>query len=1062
MSFSGDASQVPVSHILQALFMNGQEGILTISDGSRRRNLRLLKVGLRPLAASPTEPDLLRYALVKEKLLTDAEFNNALSTWDPRSRYPGDFLVRRRLISREQVETQVRRQLEEVIFDVFCSPNLRYEFVSGDDWQDHELFHPDGLGQSLIYSVNGILMESVRREDDWRRIHEVIASEHEVYAPVGRSLPTRRPESVNIADSIYESVAKLVTGDRTVAQIVAESPHSPYEVHHLLFQLKSAGLIRALELAEKERLADKLRRMLKTTETIGLYQSILADDPDHLDARLQLIALLERVKQDPALLVENYAVAAEIFEGKDTDRAAELYAKILALHPDRLDIYERLIRLYYAATRPEAALAAVRTLAKAVKADGRQAEGAEVLIRVHHAHPHETLVIQEIADLLVSCGERQLALEYLRTLARLYERLGDTVKHRKTCRLIVNLSPSDAPGLRSALGSPMARPTLGAAVRTVLLTLAIVGVLATGIFFGLAEFSSRKLFAEIERSVDRYISRSEYDDARVAIKEFERAYPYSTKRRDATRLLDDVDSAEHAQGERQRAELEKTRMRVISALGKARNLMQKGDWIQASSLLEAVRKEIGPGPLAPPLARAMERLEAVRKEIARDFDAANEVLAQAEELEKQGEIARAHAITLELLQRYPHTPAARDVTVPVLVRSRPESARIFVDDRLIGERTPLVAKLSPFSPVVFRIAHPAYREHRVRIDPRASPEFLVYLEKQAVWQHKTGGPVDAKPLPVGDEIYVPTRNGSVVALIDGREKWAFSVPDKADITGGLCLWNNLLYGGCFDGKVYVINATTGQQHGEAIRATRKDLWIKEAPSEATAKGVFAVNCADRTLAGIDLSTMSRTWSQTPPTGLVGSPRMIEDRVLVFTPSGQVLRFDGNTGDPLPPISLDGSASFHGEIAGDFIFVALDQRVLQVTAISDGRAVWRKILDSRITAPPTVSLDSSRIIVPLENHLLACFDSQTGDEQWRKPIEAPIETQGVIFRGRLFIGTTTGRITCRDVARGELLWSYETDGASESPPKGIYARGVIHKGMFIQGADDGAIYALLLD
>jgi len=1058
VSFSGDASQVPVSNILQVLFMNGQEGILSVSDGSRRRHLRLLKVGIRPLASSPTDPDLLRYALVKEKLLTEAEFHNALSTWDPRTKYPGDFLVRRRLITREQVENEVRRQLEEIIFDVFCTPNLRYEFFAGEDWQDHELFHPDGMGQSLIYSVNGVLMEAVRREDDWLRIHEVIPSEFEVYTPVGRGLPTKRPDNVHIADAIYESVAKHVTGDRTVAQIVSETPHSPYEVHHVLFQLKKAGLIRALELNEKEPLADKLRRMLKTAETIGLYRSILAEAPDRLDIRLQLIDLLERMKQDPELLVENYAIAATSYETKDSERAAALYEKILALHPERLDIHERLILLHYSASRSAAALSAVRTFAKAVKAANRQAEGAEILIRVHHAYPQETIVIQEIADLLVSCGEKMLAIEYLRTLASIYDRLGETVKHRKTCRLIVNLA-GDHGG--RGLVSSFSRPTFGAVARTVALTLIVVGLLAIGTFLGLAELSSRQLYAEIEQSVERYVSQSAYEEARKALVEFERAYPYSTRRSVAGDLLERIARIEEEKIERERQDLDRMRMRILSAVGKARNLMQKGEWMQAAALVEDTGPDLLVAPATPDIARAVAQLEAVRREIAERFAAAEAIGQRAEEAEKAGDIATAHAAIAELVEKFPDSPSGRAALVPLRVVTRPESAKVYVDDKLIGERTPLVAKLPPFRPVVVRVAHPAYREVRVRVDPLTAPEIRAYLEKKALWQRQTSGPVDARPIAVGDDICVPTRNGSVLSIADGRLTWSFSVPDKADITGGLCLWNNLLYGGCFDGKVYVINATTGQAHGEPIRASRNFLWIKEAPSEATAKGVFAVNCADSMITGIDLSSMDRAWSHSPSGGIIGSPRMIGEVVHVFTRSSGVLRFDGNTGEPLPPIALDGQASFPGEILDGRVYAILDHVVLQAVDAAQGKPAWRKLLESRATAPPTVSLEANRVIVPIENHLL-CFDAQTGGELWRVRTDAHIESPGVIFSGRYFVGTTSGVVQCREVAQGALLWSYATKGAAESPPKGIYSAGLIHKGTFIQGADDGVIYAFLLD
>jgi hypothetical protein len=42
MAFQGDVAQIPLTNILQALILTGQEGMLTLQSGTFRRRIRLL------------------------------------------------------------------------------------------------------------------------------------------------------------------------------------------------------------------------------------------------------------------------------------------------------------------------------------------------------------------------------------------------------------------------------------------------------------------------------------------------------------------------------------------------------------------------------------------------------------------------------------------------------------------------------------------------------------------------------------------------------------------------------------------------------------------------------------------------------------------------------------------------------------------------------------------------------------------------------------------------------------------------------------------------------------
>ena len=170
MTFKGNVAQVPISNIVQALLLNGQEGVLTLDSGTTRRKFRILRSGIRPLLTVPEDSCLLRNAVTKAHILTGQQFDTVMSTWDPSTLFPGGFLLQRRALTADQVEHCIRKQFRESIHEILAAPDLQYEFSASDRFVDHEIFDPDGVGSTLIYNINVLLMESVHRKDEWRRI----------------------------------------------------------------------------------------------------------------------------------------------------------------------------------------------------------------------------------------------------------------------------------------------------------------------------------------------------------------------------------------------------------------------------------------------------------------------------------------------------------------------------------------------------------------------------------------------------------------------------------------------------------------------------------------------------------------------------------------------------------------------------------------------------------------------------------------------------------------------------------------------------------------------------
>jgi len=1079
VTFRGDVDQIPIANIVQALFLNGQEGVLTVDSGTIRRKFRILKLGIRPLMNGSNDLSLLERALIKERLLNETQFQNAISTWDSSTLFPGDFLLRRRVISSDDVEHGIRKQLEESIYEVLTARDLRYEFSAGDVCLDHEIFDPEGLGTTLIYSVNGVLMEAVRREDEWRRIEEEVPTGYEIYVPVKKGLPSAAPADIDLAESHYKQLAPLLTGDRSVERIVADSVLSRYEVYNGLYQLKSRGYIRRLRLSEKEGLADKLRRLVRNKEAIDVYRSILDESPDNLRTRIQLIFLLEKGAHHPSLLIEHYLALFEHFESEDSAKAESYIEKILSLDPDNLTAFEKLFTLHAMSNNRSGALTAVRALLKSVKKTERYQDGAELLMRIVNYYPDELSLYHELADLLIASNQNDMAVGCLKTAADLYERAGDRARLLKTYELIVRIDPSESGKLKKLAGETKRELlTTSDIVRLSLITVALAVVGTIGAFFLLIEVDSRSVYADTERMVHVQLKYDEFGRARATLMDFLNSFWFSTKKKPARALFAQIEHLEKSRVVEQK-KLESEQSRILSsALAKALQHMSDGEYGKARQILQQAIDGVSDHDLEAKQAAQLRRVESALKEVDTYLTDAKKLLAESRAAIANRDIATAHRAALELIEDYPHSPLAQSAKIPVLIDSVPPDATVEIRGKKYANTTPLVLSAPPVPRMKVTLSKVGYRSDTFSFNPRTTYHLIRELEKLPLWIFDSHGPIDGFPIAHDNIVFFGNRDGRIFCLNEeGKKKWR-EVSVHMDISGGLGFWNNILYVGNFEGNVFLINASTGTLRGTGIKATPASLPIKEAPSRATRRGVAAFNCGNKLVAGIDLMAGGKTkWVFNPKAQLLGPPQLDNDRLYCFTVNGTLFELDPDTalrsGKPLNRHSMDGLLAQHGVVRNGRAYVGIASGEARCLDLKTGENAWTRTLPSAPTAPPTIS-DSGVIVLPLASGDIVCLDATSGEIKWRRDADeelnrsreeeervsiGTIETAGTVLSSRYYVGSRGGYILCWNLDSGDLEWSFRTQGADETPPKGILCPGRTHGGYLYQGSDDGNVYCL---
>ena len=423
MSLKGDAEHISLLSIFQTLSLSRQRGILAIHSGGQKRKILFTPQGLRLIANYRGDEEPLMGILHKLKVLTESQFQNAVSTKNDDTLPVGEFLIQRRIIDDAMVEGPIAQHILEHIFETFGWKDAKYEFLPADDAQGLDLFSPSGLGVSLTFQVDAIMMEVSYREDEWIRIRERFPTGREIIAPVDPStfLEPREYDG-EVGSDIIMSVKELVNGELSVNAISEATVLSNFEAGQALMNLSIAGEIRPLDVDELKELAESFRRQFRIPELIDTLDFVLTLAPEDLQTRLQLVNVLEKQGQGGKGLEGHYRVLANHYsERGETNEAETYFCKTLEQNPYCLDSLVRLFEIHVTRAEDRVALTVAKRIIDSVKLNKRYADGTEALNRVLELYPDEFPLYHVLSEFYLLNGQRADATAALKKVASYYE-----------------------------------------------------------------------------------------------------------------------------------------------------------------------------------------------------------------------------------------------------------------------------------------------------------------------------------------------------------------------------------------------------------------------------------------------------------------------------------------------------------------------------------------------------------------------------------------------------------------------------------------------------------------
>jgi len=156
---------MPFADLLQWMSQSQKTGTLSI-DGPRFDKKIYFRDGLVVAAASENPREFLSYYLVGWDFVAEEELQELLEMQDRHGTLLGELLVIIGRLGREEMERVLLVKTEEAIFEIFLWDEGEFRFL--ENILPVRKFHPLGLPVDLL------VLEGVRRSDEWTQISEVI------------------------------------------------------------------------------------------------------------------------------------------------------------------------------------------------------------------------------------------------------------------------------------------------------------------------------------------------------------------------------------------------------------------------------------------------------------------------------------------------------------------------------------------------------------------------------------------------------------------------------------------------------------------------------------------------------------------------------------------------------------------------------------------------------------------------------------------------------------------------------------------------------------------------
>lgn len=786
MPLRGELKSVDLAHIFQMLLLNQKAGTLEIAHDSVKCQLYFTADGLlvpfeRAVLEGRAVGMLLRHGRLQQSAVERARCNMGVVK---KSLF--ETLREMKVLTAEQATAALKEPLEEDVYELFFLREAHFEFRDGEA--------PAGSGEidpELALAPNGLIMEAARRVDEWEYIKTLIASGDDIVEARGsvEALDARE------RDAEARAIHAALDGFHTVDAVIESTGIARFAV------FRKVALFLDKKLAEKVPAADLVQRARtclhdgRVRAAIPLFERAAALGAAEVGVLAGAGQAYETLGE-AARAADRYLEAGRLSESNgDIGAALRLYLRIRELLPTHVEARERLfaLREMVQAQLPRGtydAFAEGCELAEILRELGRREELALVLAGLLDVADDDAVAIEQVSGLAARIGQVASAIDAQQRAAGLRAQARDFEGAVRCLKKAQRLDPS-----RADFADRIRQLTEEIRLRGVRRRSSIRAVAAAGaalvLFLGYGRYSSAAMEDYAAQSLEDFLFTRDFDAGRAHYRSIVRHFPLTIPFLLSIEKLRELDVAEENSEavERYRREVETEQSagdlkQAKTFLEAALNARHGGNYAEAARLL---RKAAGLSGKDDPLA-----IQAAVADVEEYLGAARRLKSEAVFFRNAGRLEQSHARLVELLERFPHSPDAHDVLLPVNVTSDPPRARILVDgepvrigddQNFLEAETPFVLDLPADRAIVIAVAAPGRAALEREVHAKSGSAVHIEIPRQpdlaAILTAELAQPLAADR----DTVLAVLHGGRLTALEPTTlaARWSIALPDLAEL-----------------------------------------------------------------------------------------------------------------------------------------------------------------------------------------------------------------------------------------------------------------------------------------
>lgn len=393
--------------LLQALAGSGKVGTLKVVSGAKEKYI-ILDEGRVEAIYTPRSKFRIGRILFNMHAVEMEQIRAVLEDQqEGRTDLPlGQELVKRGVISDEELEAALRYQIVEEILEVFYWRDVSYEFFSGS---------PDRFvrerGENLTrvggpQDASGILLHVTKFLDDMDKFNRITPSTKDVYELTED--PTGFLKAEGLPPEIGDLVS-LIDGVRDMGEVLRQLRLNRFEAMELFYRLRSEGFLRPKNSFELLMLAENQREVLPASKRARLYERASELGVEGFDVSFRSAQAYEEMGKTEKAAERYFEHSRRLEEEGNLETAVARVAKAVELCPQRTDFRrfraDMLIRLNRV---PEAADEFLQ-MARIQQDRGQPEEAEKTLQEALGMAPGRDDLLVARAEILVERGERRRA-----------------------------------------------------------------------------------------------------------------------------------------------------------------------------------------------------------------------------------------------------------------------------------------------------------------------------------------------------------------------------------------------------------------------------------------------------------------------------------------------------------------------------------------------------------------------------------------------------------------------------------------------------------------------------